>query len=120
MHSYIIARLFKGKIQKGKQRLELMNDKSQHAAMMTSQIRLLSDKIAKLEAETEEAGIRGDVEQAQGLMKMCDQLKDERDQLQKQSENRYINQFFLIYAFYFMITHDLFCPIVVIQQLQLN
>lgn len=38
--------------------------------------------------EAEEAGTRGDVEQAQGLMKLCDRLKEEKDSLIKQQENR--------------------------------
>ncbi|XP_077300520.1 luc7-like protein 3 isoform X2 [Arctopsyche grandis] len=82
------------KIQKGKQRLELMNTKSESGVISgpqsernQEQIKLLTEKIAKLVEEAEQAGIRGDVDQAQGLMKLCDQLKDEKEQLQKQNEN---------------------------------
>ena len=32
-------------------------------------------------------GTQGNVEQAQGLMKLCDQLKEEREQLRKQNDN---------------------------------
>lgn len=52
------------------------------------QVQLLSEKITSLVQEAEEAGTRGDVEQAQGLMKLCDRLKEEKEQLLKQQENR--------------------------------
>lgn len=54
------------------------------------QVQLLSEKITSLVQEAEEAGTRGDVEQAQGLMKLCDRLKEEKEQLLKQQENRLI------------------------------
>ena len=44
---------------------------------------LLSEKISALVAEAEQAGCRGDVEEAQGLMKLCDQLREERDTLRR-------------------------------------
>lgn len=82
------------KIQKGKQRLELMNSKPECPPMTQAQteknqeqVQLLSEKITALVQEAEEAGIRGDVEQAQGLMKLCDRLKEEKDTLLKQQEN---------------------------------
>lgn len=52
------------------------------------QVKLLAEKITGLMQEAEEAGTRGDVEQAQGLMKLCDRLKEEKEQLIKQQENR--------------------------------
>lgn len=52
------------------------------------QVKLLTDKIASLVQEAEEAGTRGDVEKAQGLMRLCDRLKEEKDTLIKQQENR--------------------------------
>ncbi|CAB3224351.1 unnamed protein product [Arctia plantaginis] len=82
------------KIQKGKQRLELMNSKPEGPPMTQAQteknqeqVQLLSEKITALVQEAEEAGTRGDVEQAQGLMKLCDRLKEEKEQLLKQQEN---------------------------------
>ncbi|CAH2037216.1 unnamed protein product, partial [Iphiclides podalirius] len=82
------------KIQKGKQRLELMNSKPEGPPMTQAQteknqeqVKLLSEKITALVQEAEEAGTRGDVEQAQGLMKLCDRLKEEKEQLLKQQEN---------------------------------
>ncbi|CAK1596369.1 unnamed protein product [Parnassius mnemosyne] len=82
------------KIQKGKQRLELMNSKPEGPPMTQAQteknqeqVKLLSEKITALVQEAEEAGTRGDVEQAQGLMKLCDRLKEEKEQLIKQQEN---------------------------------
>ncbi|XP_049868705.1 luc7-like protein 3 [Pectinophora gossypiella] len=82
------------KIQKGKQRLDLMNSKPEGPPMTQAQteknqeqVKLLSEKVTALMQEAEEAGTRGDVEQAQGLMKLCDRLKDEKEQLIKQQEN---------------------------------
>ena len=50
---------------------------------MDEKIILLSEKISALVAEAEQAGCRGDVEEAQGLMKLCDQLREERDTLRR-------------------------------------
>jgi len=82
------------KITKGKQRLALMN-KNDPPSMISAaqtqknddQIKLLTEKINSLVRDAESAGIQGNVEQAQGLMKLCDQLKEERENLQKQNEN---------------------------------
>merc|ERR1712080_383879 len=46
-------------------------------------ILLLSEKITALEAEAETAGCNGNVEQAQGLLKLSDQLRDEREEIRK-------------------------------------
>lgn len=46
-------------------------------------ILLLSEKITALVAEAETAGCNGNVEQAQGLLKLSDQLREERDQIRK-------------------------------------
>lgn len=51
------------------------------------QINTMNEKIEKLLREAEEAGIRGDVDQAQSLMQMSDQLKEEKDELIKQHES---------------------------------
>ncbi|CAG9133390.1 hypothetical protein JYU34_012386 [Plutella xylostella] len=82
------------KIQKGKQRLELMNSKPEGPPMTQAQteknqeqVKLLSEKVTSLMRDAEEAGTRGDIEQAQGLMKLCDRLKEEKDSLIKQQEN---------------------------------
>lgn len=79
------------KIEKGRQRLALMNKPaagqppppqpppapvSKHQEMIDT----LNARIKKLIGEAEEAGNRGDVEQAQGLMTLCDQLKEEKDE----------------------------------------
>lgn len=62
------------------------------------QIKLLSEKINGLVQEAEQMGTRGHVEEAQGLMKLCDQLKEERDTLRKQNESIHWSQviFFFI------------------------
>lgn len=56
------------------------------------QIALLSEKINSLVSEAEQMGIQGNVEQAQGLMKLCDQLKEERESLRKQNDNSHWSQ----------------------------
>lgn len=54
------------KIIKGKQRLLLMNKNGElPVSRFQEQINILNDRIKKLVGEAEEAGIRGDVEQAQ-------------------------------------------------------
>ncbi|KAF6199056.1 hypothetical protein GE061_007081 [Apolygus lucorum] len=82
------------KIVKGKQRLALMSKNEPPSTLSAAQtqrnderIKLLLEKINKLVTEAEAAGIEGNVEQAQGLMKLCDQLKEERETLKKQNEN---------------------------------
>lgn len=82
------------KIAKGKQRLDLMNSKldtqrpvSKQAEVMKS----INDKITKLVKEVEEAGTRGDVDQAQQLMSLCEKLKDDKDMLVKQYESCGLN-----------------------------
>lgn len=81
------------KITKGKQRLLLMNKNNESGSAPVSrhqeQINILNDRIKKLVGEAEEAGIRGDVEQAQGLMKLCDKLKEEKDSLAKAKDNHW-------------------------------
>uniref|UniRef100_A0A182NDN2 Uncharacterized protein n=1 Tax=Anopheles dirus TaxID=7168 RepID=A0A182NDN2_9DIPT len=78
------------KIVKGKQRLLLMNSKTEGGRSVPKQqeqLSSLTERINKLVREAEEAGTRGDVEQAQELMKQCDQLKEEKDVLVKQHES---------------------------------
>lgn len=64
------------------------------------QIALLSEKINSLVNEAEAAGIQGNVEQAQGLMKLCDQLKEEREMLRKQNDNNHWTQVMITTRFY--------------------
>lgn len=56
------------------------------------QINLLSEKINNLVNEAEQMGIEGNVEQAQGLMKLKDQLEEEREALRKQNDNSHWSQ----------------------------
>ena len=51
------------------------------------QIELLSERITGLVNEAERLGSEGNVEEAQGLSKLCDKLREERDQLRKANEN---------------------------------
>ncbi|ODN01625.1 Luc7-like protein 3 [Orchesella cincta] len=74
------------KIKRGKMRIALANgpDGGTYAgpgSKNAEKIALLTERINALLSEAEEAGCEGDVEKAQGLMKLCDQLKEEREQL---------------------------------------
>lgn len=51
------------------------------------QLELLSERITGLVSEAERLGSEGNVEEAQGLLKLCDQLREERDALRRSSEN---------------------------------
>lgn len=77
------------KIVKGKQRLDLMNSKLDQRPMSKQAEAVLSinEKITKLLREAEEAGIRGDVDQAQNLMILCEKLKEDKEVLIKQYES---------------------------------
>ncbi|RZF46750.1 hypothetical protein LSTR_LSTR002613 [Laodelphax striatellus] len=87
------------KISKGKQRLALIGKNDPQSSLTPAQtqrnleqIALLSEKINNLVNEAEQMGIQGNVEQAQGLMKLCDQLKEEREALRKQNDNSHWSQ----------------------------
>ncbi|XP_046405833.1 luc7-like protein 3 [Ischnura elegans] len=86
------------KIMKGKQRLALTGKGDTPTLTPAQQqrndeqIQLLSEKINRLVDEAEQMGIQGNVEKAQGLMKLCDQLKDEREALKRQNENSHWQQ----------------------------
>ncbi|GLH10633.1 hypothetical protein R5R35_009110 [Gryllus longicercus] len=86
------------KIIKGKQRLALIG-KTETVSLSPAQtqrneeqIAFLTEKINGLVTEAEKAGIQGNVEQAQGLMKLCDQLKEEREALRGSNENSHWQQ----------------------------
>ena len=80
------------KIKRAKERLLLTQMEQAAANGITPQqqeeieekIQILTDKIEALVDQAEQAGIQGDVEEAQGLLKLCDQLKTERDDLKNQ------------------------------------
>jgi len=74
------------KIKRGKMRIALANgpDGGTYAgpgSKNAEKIAHLTDKINNILEEAESAGCEGDVEKAQGLMKLCEQLKEEREQL---------------------------------------
>lgn len=77
------------KIVKGKQRLDLMNSKLDQRPMskQAEAVLNINEKIAKLLREVEEAGNRGDVDQAQNLMILCEKLKEDKEMLIKQYES---------------------------------
>ncbi|ALC49508.1 CG3198 [Drosophila busckii] len=84
------------KIQKGKQRLQLMQrDQPQNVPQVSrhqEQLNNLNARINKLMAEAEEAGIRGDVDQAQDLMTLCEELKEEKETMRQQQQQHLQNK----------------------------
>ena len=44
----------------------------------------MTEKINVLVDKAERAGCEGDVEEAQGVLKLCDQFREEREDLKKQ------------------------------------
>ncbi|XP_069957989.1 luc7-like protein 3 isoform X4 [Cherax quadricarinatus] len=80
------------RIRKGKQRLSLsvkdaLDSSTTGDGRVDEQLELLSERITGLVSEAERLGCEGNVEEAQGLLKLCDQLREERDQLRRSSEN---------------------------------
>ena len=84
------------RIRKAKERLHLTQVQQQeHLALSASsstpgphkdtedKINLISDRINQLVEEAETSGCEGHVEKAQGLMKLSDQLREERDYLKR-------------------------------------
>ncbi|XP_047736148.1 luc7-like protein 3 isoform X2 [Hyalella azteca] len=80
------------RIRKGRQRLSLsvkeaLSNVTTGDVAVDEQIELLSERITGLVNEAERLGNEGNVEEAQGLSKLCDKLREERDQLRKAHEN---------------------------------
>jgi hypothetical protein len=80
------------RIRKGRQRLSLsvkeaLSNVTTGDVAVDEQIELLSERITGLVNEAERLGNEGNVEESQGLSKLCDKLREERDQLRKAHEN---------------------------------
>ncbi|XP_060068636.1 luc7-like protein 3 [Ylistrum balloti] len=75
------------RIRRGHQRLALNNAQGNLNGQMNrdkeEKIQMLTERINDLVQQAEELGCEGKVEEAQGVMKLCDQLREER----KQSES---------------------------------
>merc|ERR1711971_113832 len=70
------------KIKRAKERLLLTQMENAAANGISPQMQEeIEEKINILVDQAETAGCQGDVEEAQGLLKLCDQLKSERDEL---------------------------------------
>lgn len=70
------------KKKKGRERLLLMSKGEcgpTYVSKFQEQLNNFNARIKKLLSEVEEAGNRGDVDQAQDLMALCEQLKNEKD-----------------------------------------
>nr|XP_009861643.1 luc7-like protein 3 isoform X2 [Ciona intestinalis] len=79
------------RIRRNHQRLQLSEEKNQKAQQGPSsgaendeKISVLNERITGMLENIEKLGGEGEVEQAQSLMKLCDQLKEERETLQNQ------------------------------------
>merc|ERR1712106_121473 len=80
------------RIRKGKQRLalsikEALASSTTGDGRVDEQLELLSERITGLVSEAERLGGEGNIEEAQGLLKLCDQLREERDALRRNHEN---------------------------------
>lgn len=81
-----------GKIKRSKERLALDHIERMAQFGITPQqqeeieekVEILTEKINGLVEQAEQAGNSGDIEEAQGLLKLCDTLKTERDDLKNQ------------------------------------
>lgn len=79
------------KIQRARHRLDMTAELREQEAKKEvkspdgERIQVLNDKISVLLKKIEELGSKGEVEEAQGLMKLCDELKVERQQLSAQA-----------------------------------
>lgn len=85
------------KIQKGEQRLAQSQLAKQEAganpkSKAEEQITMLTDKISHLVKEAERLGFEGNIEQAQGLLKLSDQFKSEREALKKGEGLSFVSQ----------------------------
>ncbi|XP_064637060.1 luc7-like protein 3 [Lineus longissimus] len=76
------------RIKRGHQRLALNsmqgNTFAPHHVNKEEKVQVLSERINELVGQAEELGCEGKVEEAQGLMNLCEQLKDERNHLETQ------------------------------------
>jgi len=80
------------KIRRSKERLTLTQMEQAAANGVSPQqqeeieekVNILTDKINELVTQAEAAGNAGDIEEAQGLLKLCDTLRSERDELKAQ------------------------------------
>lgn len=84
------------RIRRGHQRLALNSMQGSLNGNPMSQkdekIQMLTDRINDLVQQAEELGCEGKVEEAQGIMKLCDQLNEERTQLQNQPNTDQFNE----------------------------
>lgn len=79
------------RIRRARQRLALSNKESNvsqpaPAKNNDEKVNVLTERINELLLQVEHLGCEGKVEEAQGIMKLCEQLKDEREALRKVSE----------------------------------
>ncbi|KAL8595069.1 hypothetical protein ACOMHN_002047 [Nucella lapillus] len=84
------------RIRRGHQRLALNNSQNMNGGIPSAKeekMNMLTEKINELISQAEELGGEGKVEEAQGVMKLCDQLREERIQMQNQASNDESPQF---------------------------
>ncbi|XP_074648335.1 luc7-like protein 3 [Tubulanus polymorphus] len=80
------------RIKRGHQRLNLSGMGGQSVQQTQSsakeeKVKILTERINELIQEAENLGCEGKVEEAQGVMKLCDQLTEERSQMENETVN---------------------------------
>lgn len=84
------------RIRRGHQRLALNNSQGSLSSNLNSlkddKIKMLTERIADLVQQAEELGCEGKVEEAQGMMKLCDQLEEERRDLENSKLQQQSNE----------------------------
>ncbi|XP_048760962.1 luc7-like protein 3 [Ostrea edulis] len=84
------------RIRRGHQRLALNNSQGSLSSNLNSlkddKIKMLTERIADLVQQAEELGCEGKVEEAQGMMKLCDQLEEERRELESSKLSQQSNE----------------------------
>uniref|UniRef100_A0A8W8JJ75 Luc7-like protein 3 n=2 Tax=Magallana gigas TaxID=29159 RepID=A0A8W8JJ75_MAGGI len=84
------------RIRRGHQRLALNNSQGSLSSNLNSlkddKIKMLTERIADLVQQAEELGCEGKVEEAQGMMKLCDQLEEERRDLESSKLQQQSNE----------------------------
>nr|CAB3263570.1 luc7-like protein 3 [Phallusia mammillata] len=87
------------RIRRNHQRLQLTEEKNQKQQVpsnnseLDEKLTVLNTRITEMLENIEKLGSEGEVEQAQAMMKLCEQLKDEREQLQAQKGGQIMDTF---------------------------
>lgn len=88
------------RIRRNHQRLQLSEEKNQKVVTpskdVEEKINLLTQRIEEMLVQIEQLGNDGSIEEAQGVMKLCEQLKEEREQLYGQKGGNQVMDAFAV------------------------